>query len=338
MPANLTPQYHKAEDEYRRAQSANERLACLENMLRLIPKHKGTDKLQADLKHRIKVERDEIQAEKSAPKKGSGASFRIPRQGAGTVLVIGAPNAGKSRIVKELTSANPVVANYPFATREPLPGMMTWNDVTVQLVDTPPIAADRMEGYLAGMVRSADALVLAFDGSSDDAPDETLAAAAELAERSTFLSAENGFGEEDYSQVRVKTLLVATRGDDPGLADRLAYWREIRTAGASGLAEIPELKVELDRPECAQELRNAIYELLAVIRVYTKAPGKKADMEKPYTLPAGGTAADLAAKVHRELADKLRHAKIWSRGSTDAQTVGPDHALSDGDVAELHTA
>ncbi|HVJ81310.1 MAG TPA: TGS domain-containing protein, partial [Planctomycetia bacterium] len=211
-------------------------------------------------------------------------------------------------------------------------------DVTVQLVDTPPIAADRMEGYLAGMVRSADAAVLAFDGGSDDAPDETLAAAAELARRKTFLDAESGFGEEDYSSVRVKTLLVATRADDPGLGDRLDYWREIRGSGAPGLAALPELTVELDRRESAEELRNAIYGMLGVIRVYTKAPGKKADMEKPYVLPAGGTASDLAAKVHRELADKLRHAKIWTKGSADAQTVGPDHALADGDVAELHTA
>src|SRR5215218_4185066 len=113
MPANLTPQYHKAEDAYRRAQSPEERLHGLEEMLRTIPKHKGTDKLQADLKHKMKEVREEIAAEKKSPRGGT-ASRRIPRQGAGTVVVLGGPNSGKSRLVKDLTGANVAVADYPF--------------------------------------------------------------------------------------------------------------------------------------------------------------------------------------------------------------------------------
>ena len=171
MPANLTPQYRKAETEYRKAQTPEEEVECLKEMLRLIPKHKGTDHLQADLKKRLKEARAELTAEKKSPKKGH--SYRIPRQGAGQVVLIGAPNSGKSRIVAEFTKAQPEVADFPFTTHEPTPGMMPWEDVTVQLIDTPPITASHIEPYLTSMIRAADEALLCLDGSSDDAPDET---------------------------------------------------------------------------------------------------------------------------------------------------------------------
>jgi uncharacterized protein len=144
MPANLTPSYLKAEENYRRATSVEEELKCLQVMLQEIPKHKGTDHLQADLKAKIAKAKKEIQVERSAGKKTHG--FRIPRQGAGTAIILGGPNAGKSQLLASLTHARPEVAPYPFTTQIPAPGMMPWEDVTVQLIDTPPITADYMEG------------------------------------------------------------------------------------------------------------------------------------------------------------------------------------------------
>jgi ribosome-interacting GTPase 1 len=331
MPANLTPQYHKAEDAYRRAQSAEERLHCLEEMLRTIPKHKGTDKLQADLKHRLKEVRDEIAVEKKSPR-GSAASRKIPRQGAGTIVVLGGPNAGKSRLVKELTGANVEVADYPFTTREPAPGMMRWNDVMVQLVDTPPIAAERFESYLSGMVRSADAAVVCFNGASDDAPDETAAVFKQLSARKTNLGVVTGFSEDDYSVVNVRTLLVATRGSDADAGTRIDFWNELSPAAVETAA------VEFDDPASVEALRETIYRLLNVMRVYTKAPGKKPDATPPFSLPTGATVEDLALKVHQEVAAKLKFAKVWSGGAADPQTAGPLHVLKEGDLVELHTS
>lgn len=328
MPANLPPQYLKAEEEYRKAQSPDEQVACLEKMFLLIPKHKGTEKLQADLKTKIKEAKEESVAEKKAPKKGK--TFKFPRQGAGQVVIIGAPNAGKSRIIAELTNAKPEVAPFPFTTREPAPAMMPWEDVNVQLIDTPPITADHFEGYLLGIVRSADAVLLCFDGSSDDAPEQTETVVKQFAERKTLLDVESGFAEENFSIVKVKTLLVVTRGDDPGANDRLAFYREIVST------PLAKLDVELDRADSAKELRDQIYRLVNVIRVYTKPPGKKADMTAPFTVPVGGTVEDLAGRVHRELPEKLKFAKVWGSGVHDGQSVGPDHVLSDRDVVELH--
>ncbi|MGE4000823.1 MAG: GTPase [Planctomycetaceae bacterium] len=334
MPANLTPQYKKAEDAYRRAQSAEERVGCLEEMLRLIPKHKGTTHMQADLKTRLKETRAEIETEKSAGK--STRSFRIPRQGAGTVILLGGPNAGKSRILKELTNAAPEVAEYPFTTREPLPGMMPWEDVKVQLIDTPPVTESHLEPYITGYVRSADLVLLCFDGGSDDAPEQTAEVVAQLDSRKTRLSTWSGFDEEDYSIVHVKTLMAVTRGDDPDAAERLAFFREIMAGTPAAGSEFPSVAVELERADSIQELRNRIYETLNVIRVYTKKPGKPAEYEDPYTLPHGGTVEDLAVKVHRDLADSLKHAKIWGTSAQDGQTVGREHVLTDRDLVELH--
>jgi ribosome-interacting GTPase 1 len=329
VPANLTPQYQKAEEEYRRAQSTQEQVECLERMLKLIPKHKGTEKLQADLKTRLKEARGTLEHEAKSPKK-VGKSYRYPRQGAGQVVLLGAPNAGKSRVLAELSHATPEVAAYPFTTREPMPGMMPWEDVAVQLIDTPPITDTHFEPYLVNIVRSADLVLLIMDGSSDDAPDETAEVVRQFAERKTVLADRSGFAEDDFSTVHIQTRLVVTRGSDPRAVDRVAYFRE-----AAG-RDFPVVPVELDRPESRAALRDEIYQALDVIRVYTKKPGRPAELDDPYTVPRGGLVEDLALKVHREMAEKLKFAKVWGTSARNGQTVGRDHVLNDKDVVEMH--
>jgi ribosome-interacting GTPase 1 len=329
MPANLPPQYQKAEEEYRKAQSAAERFEILERMLVLIPKHKGTEKLQADLKTKIKETKADIQVEKTAPK--GGKVYRFPRQGAAQVIIIGGPNSGKSRILRDLTKAEPEVADYPFTTREPMPGMMAWEDVTVQLIDTPPITDSLFEPYLLNFVRSADLVVLTFDGASDDAPEATATVIDQFRQRATALSTTTGFDEDDFSKLNVKTLLVVTHGRDSEVSDRLDFFREmVPTAFAT-------VQVDLDQTPDRELLRRSIFAGLGLIRLYTKAPGKPADFSSPFTIPIGGTVEDLAHKVHRDLADKLKFAKIWGTSAADGQSVGRDHVLADKDLVELHT-
>src|SRR4051794_31208228 len=167
MAVNLTPQYHDAEAAYKKAQTAEERLACLRKMWAELPKHKASEKLQAELKAKISDTAAEVENDRKHPKKG-GVSYKIPRQGAGQVLLLGGPNGGKSRILSRLTRATPEVAPFPFPTREPSPGMMPWEDVRVQLIDPPPITADHLDSYLSSMVRTADLCVLVVDLGDDD--------------------------------------------------------------------------------------------------------------------------------------------------------------------------
>ncbi len=329
MAVNLTPQYLEAEAEYKRAQTAEERLECLKRMWALVPKHKASEKLQAELKTKLSEVREEVEKERKSPKK-TGVSHKIPRQGAGQVILVGGPNGGKSRLLTRLTRAAPEVAPYPFTTRELHAGMMEWQDVRVQLIDTPPITADYLEGYLSSMVRAADAALLVVDLGDDDGPFAAESVLERLAQVKTLLVGTPPTDSADPSLHHTKTLLVANKLDLPGAAERLELLREL-------FAErFPIQALDAESGRGLEELRTAIYQLLHVIRVYSKKPGKPPDMAAPFTCKAGSTVMQFADIVHRDFADKLKSARIWGTGVYDGQTVTRDHVLHDKDVVELH--
>jgi ribosome-interacting GTPase 1 len=329
MAVNLTPQYLEAEAEYKRAQTAEERLACLKKMWALVPKHKASEKLQAELKTRMSEAREEVEHERKHPKK-TGVSYKIPRQGAGQVILVGGPNAGKSRLLTRLTRATPEVAPYPFTTREPHAGMMEWEDVRVQLIDTPPITADFLEGYLSSMVRAADGCVLVVDLGDDDGPFAAEAVVERLVQVKTVLTGQPPPHPDDLSVHHSKTLLAANKLGAPGAADRLEVVRELYGQ------RFPIHALDAESGQDLEDLRSAIYRSLNVIRVYSKKPGKPPDRESPFTCPAGSTVQQMAELVHRDFADKLKSARIWGTGVFDGQTVTRDHVLHDKDVVELH--
>lgn len=330
MPANLPPQYNKLEDEFRKASTPVERLDKLREMFRLLPKHKGTEKLQSDLKKRISRTRDEIEGGKSSGKKG-GVSYRVPREGAGQVALVGAPNAGKSAILAALTNARPEVAPYPFTTRVPQPGIMHWEDVPVQLVDLPPISPDFFEPWVTSAIRSADAALLVADLSGDDVADAIDALLTRLAEAHTELVGTLPYDVEDEAVQHVKTVMVANKADAPGAADRLGVIREWFSP------RFPILPIAAERGEGLDALRRTTYDLLGVLRVYTKVPGKPVDRARPFTVPIGSSVLDLAGEIHRDLEHAVKFARIWGTGVFDGQTVRRDHELHDADVVELHT-
>ncbi len=329
MAANLTPQYLGAETEYKKAKTPEERLECVRKMYTLLPKHKASEKLQAELKTKISATREEVEREKKHPKK-VGVSYKIPRQGAGQVILLGGPNAGKSRLLTRLTRATPEVAPYPFTTREPHAGMMEWEDVRVQLIDTPPITADFLEGYLSSMVRVADAAVLLLDLGDDDGPFAAEAVVERLAQAKTILTGRLPDSIDDPSIDYTRTMLVANKNDLDGAADRLEIVREMFGQ------RFPIHVLAAESGKGLEEVRTAIYRVLNVIRVYSKRPGKPADKESPFTCPAGSTVAQMAELVHRDFAEKLKSARVWGTGVFDGQTVTRDHVLHDKDVVELH--
>jgi hypothetical protein len=327
MPANLTPQYIKAEQEYKQAQTPDERLECLRKMWALLPKHKGTDKLQAELKSKLSRAKEEAEGEKKSAKKG--ISHKIPRDGAGQIMILGAPNSGKSQLLAALTSAHPEVAPYPFTTHAPQPGMMPWEDVQVQLIDTPPITADYLESYLPGMIRSADAALLVLDLSVDEGVEQTDEVIRKLEDAKVRLVSRPTAGAEDDVIADKKTLFVANKIDTDEAAERLELAREF----FAGRFDI--LPVSATSPDVS-ELRDRVYKFLDVIRIYTKAPGKPADWKRPFTCPVGSTVLDLAGLVHRDIAANLKFARIWGAGVYDGQSVGREHVLHDKDLLELH--
>jgi ribosome-interacting GTPase 1 len=331
MPANLPPQYLKVEDEYRKAPTPEKRLEKLRELFRLLPKHKGTEKLQSDLKQKMSQLKDEQERGKGGGKK-AGLSHHVPREGAGQVMLIGPPNAGKSTLLAALTNARPEIAPYPYTTRVPQPGIMKWEDVPVQLVDLPAMSPEFVEPWLPNVIRSAEAALLVADLSSDDVADSLLAVVEGLEKSHTELVGELPYDVEDESIRHLKTVLTATKLDAEGARDRLEIVRELFAA------RFPLVAVSAQTGEGLETLRSATYHLLGVLRVYTKVPGKAADRTRPFTLPQGSTVLDLAREIHRDFEQSLKSARIWGKGVFDGQAARRDHELNDGDVVELHVS
>lgn len=332
MPANLTPQYKKAEEEYRRAQTPEDEVRCLELMLREMPKHKGTDKLQAELKAKISKARHEAEHAKQSGKKGPHGPH-IQRQGAGRATIVGGPNAGKSQLLARLTRATPEIAPYPFTTREPQPGMMPWEDVQVQLIDTPPITADVLDPSVLGLVRGSDLALLMFDAGSDDGIDEFQAVLARLNQTKTRLARESYLDEEDVGLSFTQAFLVHNKIDLPGAEESIALLKEFCPL------DFHEFRISAEHGTGLEELRTAIYEALDVVRVYTKLPTKKeADFDKPFTLKRGGTLLEVAELVHRDMAANFKYARVWGTAvlAPGTQMKG-DYVVHDKDVVEIHT-
>ncbi len=332
MPANLTPQYHKAENEYRQASTPEDELRCLEIMLREIPKHKGTDKLQAELKAKISRARADAEtAKKSGAKRGS--VIKLPRQGAGRVVILGGPNAGKSQILTKLTRATPEVAPYPFTTREPQVGMMTWEDVSIQLVDTPPITADLFDPTVQSLIRGSDLALLMVDLGSDEGIDGLQAVLEKLQTTKTRLAKETYLDEEDIGLSFTHAILVLNKWDVPEAEERLAMLREFCPT------DFVEFKISAETGEGLEELRNAIYKAIDVVRVYTKLPQKKeADFEKPFTVKRGGTLLDIAEMVHKDLATNFKYARVWGTAVHEGSMMKGDYVVHDKDIVEIHTS
>lgn len=301
----------------------------LEVMLREIPKHKSSEKLQSELKQKISRAKKELEAERRGGKKGH--SIRVPRQGAGTAVLLGGPNAGKSSLLRAYTRATPEVAPYPFTTRQALPGMMPWEDVYVQLIDTPPIARDYLEPFMHGIIRSADLALLLVDLGSDEGIDQCQAVVDRLSATKTRLARDSSLAEEDVGLSYTKTFLVPNKIDLPEAPLRLELLHELLPL------DFPEYVISAEHGIGLEVLRQAIYAALDVVRVYTKLPtAKDADLERPFTVRRGGTVLDVAEQVHKDFVEKLKFARVWGQGVHAGTVVKGDHVVHDRDIVELH--
>jgi len=330
MPANLTPEYQRAEQSYREARTPEQRLAALELMLATIPKHKGTDKMQGDIKRRIARLRAE---DRSGQKARHVDPYCIEPSGAGQVVLIGMPNVGKSTIVQAVTNAHVLVADYPFATPLPVPGMAKYEDVQIQLVDMPPYTEHGFPPGMVGAIRKADVILIVIDGSAD--PLEQLDLALGLLAGRKIVSA----GATDR--------VPETPDDD----QPVVWWEKhiivvvtkIDLAGEDVIGTLSQLYGDLEFLGLSatagtniDALVKRAFQLLNVVRVYAKPPGKKPDLHRPFVLKSGSTLLDMASEIHRDFADRLRFARVWGTGKYPGQQVAKDYILSDKDVLEIH--
>ncbi|MFC1974206.1 GTPase [Chloroflexota bacterium] len=328
MPANLPPQYFEAEKTYRLAKTPDGKVEALETMLAIMPKHKGTDKLRAELRRRIAKHLEE--AERRPAGARTGGSFNIRREGVGQIVLVGLPNSGKSELVSALTGTLLEAADYPYTTKAPTPVMLMFENIQIQLVDMPPITDRDAKPWFSHLFRNADALMIVVDLEIDPVTQmETII--AELDKMMVKLLGKVG-GEEDLLPgfVRKKALIVANKYDLDYSAENCErlnseYSDEFHIIPASAKKET-ELRV----------VSGGIYEFLGIVRVYTKSPGKKPDFEDPIVLKKGSTIEDAAESVHKDFRNKLKYVQMWGSGKFDGQRVSRGHVLEDGDVVELH--
>ena len=327
MPANLPPEYLEAEKRYRAAKNPTEKLVCLEDMLTLLPKHKGTDKLRADLRRRISKIKASSQAKKSAGKRES--AFQIDKEGAGQVVVVGPANVGKSALVSRLTNASPEVADFPLTTWKPTPGMMPVENIQIQLVDTPPLNRDFVEPELLDLIRRSDLILLVVDLQTD--PVQQLEETAKILEENRIIPRHLRDRYKDELLLKfIPCLVLANKNDDESTDENLEIFQELTNN------DWPMISVSTITGRNLELLKNTLVEELEIIRVYSKAPGKEPDLTSPFVLKRGSTVEDFAGKVHKDFVDKLKIAKVWGDGVFDGQMVQRDYILRDGDVVELH--
>jgi ribosome-interacting GTPase 1 len=327
MPANLTPQYLDAELKFKQAKTTPEKIKALEVMMAVIPKHKGTERLRGQLKARMAKLKEDLQRRPAVGK--AEQAYNIKKEGAGQVILLGLPNSGKSNLLSRITHAFSEVADYPFTTQKPIPGMMTFENLQIQLVDTPPVQLDHIEPGFPNLIRNADGLLLLVD-LTEDPIFQTEVLLEEMNEMKIKAAGKETGPLPDIGWTFLRALLVGNKCE---VKNAMEAYRRFENHFRDTFSILP---ISAEEGMNFDELRKEIYQILNLVRLYTKTPGKEADLTEPVTLKKGSTVEEVALSVHKDFVAKLRYAKVWGSGKFDGQRVKRDYVVNEGDVIELH--
>ncbi|MBN1563146.1 MAG: TGS domain-containing protein [Anaerolineae bacterium] len=330
MPTNLPAEYYQVEEQYKAAETMPDKIRLLEELISTIPKHKGTDKLRADLRRRLSKMKDSASQRKGGSRQSS--PFQIEKEGAGQVVIVGPANVGKSSLVKALTNADPPIAAYPFSTPIPVPGMMPFENIQIQLIDTPPLSKEYEEPQLMHLIRLADLVLLVLDiqGSVMQQFEDSLALMRDYRIIPLHLRDEADAANPRLTFKRLH--VIVNKVDDAALDEDFQVLCEL-----IGDDRCPFVPISANAERYFDRFKQLVYDKLDIVRIYSKPPGKEPNMNAPFVMRRGGTVEDFAEKVHKDFVESLKSARVWGHGVFEGQHVGRDHVLHDGDVVELKT-
>ena len=325
MPANLPPQYFEAEKRYRAAKEPEDKIAALQAMLAIMPRHKGTDKLHAELRRKIAKFSQEAERKYATARR---TGFYIKPEGAGQVMLVGPANTGKSQLLAVVTEAIPEIAEYAFTTKTPIPGMMKFEGIQIQLVDTPPIGHKEVKILLANTLRNADLIVIIIDLSLE--PTNQVETALQGLREARIEPLTDGAIQVTPGSYPRKMLIVGNKND---LKGSNGNWEILRSQYAK---LFPLASISAKEGSGLEEFKRAVYQALNIIRVYTKTPGSKVDLSDPMILEKGSTLEEGAESLHKDFRQNLKYAVVWGSGKYDGQRASKGHILQDGDIVEFH--
>lgn len=329
MPTNLPPEYYKAEERFRSATTPDDKVTYLEEMLSIVPKHKGTDHLRADLRKKLSKLKDAARSKKGVKRHVS--AYHIDKEGAGQVAVIGPPNVGKSALLNAVTNATPEVSPAPFTTWGPTPGMMPIENTQVQLIDTPPLSDEYIDPEFLNLVRRADLVLVLLDLQADPVGqlNDVFETLRENRIAPQYMREED---EEEGYTLYVPCLVLVNKYDGEEYGEHYQIFQELKDHNC------PTIPISTETGYNLETMKQAVFEQLGVIRVYSQPPGRKPDLNAPFVIHKGATVGEFAAKVHKDFEENLKSARIWGKSADfDGQMVSRDHVLADEDIVELQT-
>lgn len=389
MPTNLPPDAKKKWAEVEATRYPTERLQRMQEFLSLVPKHKGTMKLRGQTKKQMAILRKEIEEKKRRKAGKGGPKFFTEKEGAAQIVLIGLTNVGKSSLLSAVTNAKVEVSSNPYSTREPVPGIMDYQDIQFQLVEAPALMEGSAEGRAWGLqtlalARNADGLILMVDLSQD--PIEQLSLTLSEMEKARILVSKPkgrveierkfmGAGlriiligrlvnctmrdvEELLRSYRVADAIVRISGEttldevEDAIFESTIYKPAIIVANKIDLEgsvanlkllesyvddKLPILAVSSENKCGLQKLGENVFNVLNIIRVYTKEPNEKKFSKKPFILKRDSTVYNLAKSIHSDFSKKFSFAKVWAKRLVfSPQKVGSAFVLEDGDIVEIH--
>ncbi len=354
MTTNPGPEYFLAQERYDEAKTTQQKIIALTEMIKFCPRHKASEKLLAELTYKLSRLKKEAEGEKAQlAKRGGGNSINVKKDGAGQIVILGAPNSGKSSLLKMLTGVDVEIADYPFTTTKPEVGMMNYRGARVQLVEVPALIEGSSEGkangtQVLGLARNADAIIVIY---RDEAEKQMVT--RELAKTSIIITRKkpritilqnseyNGItvAGKQFLKISEKEVEDILKGSGIHKASILLEEDTGREKLAEALDESLDYKnalfVKTGSEGNFDELKAKIFGLLEKVIVYTKKPGMEADLNDPLSVKEGSTVGDIAVLVHKELASSIKYAKVWGSTKFEGQRVGKDYRLKDGDIVEI---